>query len=161
MGHENLPTGDAVALGQRKSDAVDIFLQCPSQTCINHREGKEEKHMTLISRESIHQDCSPAKGDVASAVPHKTLHSNSGKVHPRDFNAHSSLWCVAIDPGIIQINGPQTRVIRHSSGNTWQFCLETFFIVMVGEEKEKEAGIQWAEVREAADQPTMHRTVFL
>ena len=54
MGHENLPTRDAVALGQRKSDAVDIFLQCPSQMCINHREGKEEKHMTLISRESIH-----------------------------------------------------------------------------------------------------------
>ena len=101
MGHKNLPTGDAVALGQRKSDAVDVFLQRPSQMCINHRERKEEKHVTLISRESVHYDCSHAKGGAASTVPHKTCHSNSGKVHPRDFNAPSSLWCVANDQGIV------------------------------------------------------------
>lgn len=47
MGHKNLPTGDAVALGQRERDAVDVFLQCPSQMCINHREGKEEKQHDL------------------------------------------------------------------------------------------------------------------
>ena len=54
MGHENFPTGDTVALGQRKSNAVDVLLKRPSRTSISQREGGGEKHMTLISKDDAH-----------------------------------------------------------------------------------------------------------
>lgn len=54
MGHKNLPTGDTVTLCQRKSNAVDVFLKCSSRMSISQREGKEEKHITLISKENVH-----------------------------------------------------------------------------------------------------------
>lgn len=54
MGHKNLPMGDTVTLRQRKSDAVDVLLECSSRMSISHGEGREEKHITLISKENVH-----------------------------------------------------------------------------------------------------------
>lgn len=54
MGHKNLPAGDSVTLRQRKSNAVDVFLKCSSRMSVSHGEGREEKHITLISKENVH-----------------------------------------------------------------------------------------------------------
>lgn len=68
MGHKNFPTGDAVALCQRKSNVVDIFFKGSSERSIRHRKEREKEQVTLIGKENSHWDCSPAVRVVNTAL---------------------------------------------------------------------------------------------
>lgn len=153
MGHKNFPVGDTVTLGQRKSNAVDVFLKCPSRMSISHRGGREEKHVTLSAKAMLIRTALQLRG-VQLAQPSIKHFSYSGRAHPRNFNAPFSLWCTVTDRGIVQISGSQPRMIlsprRHltTSGDMTDHHS--------GSGKERAAGIQWIEAREAADRTTAH-----
>ena len=115
MGHKNFPMGDTVTLRQSQSNAVDTFLKCSLRMSISHRGGREEKHITLISKENVHQDSPPAVRGVVSTVLNKTFHSNSGKGLPRNYNAPFLLEYTV--QGGVQTSGSQSRRILSPRGH--------------------------------------------
>lgn len=117
MRHENFPAGDTVTLRQRKGNAVDVLLKCSSRTSTSHREGREEKHITLNQQRHYSLGLSPAARGAAGTGLKKTFHSNSGHVLPRHVNAPFSPRCAATDQGTVQNGGSPPRGILSPRGH--------------------------------------------
>ena len=78
MGHKNFPLGDTATLRQRKSDAVDVFLEGSSGRSTSPREERREAHYL-----NQHGKCSPGPlssgTGAASPALNKTFHIIQGK----------------------------------------------------------------------------------
>lgn len=132
VGHVHLPAGDAVALRQGQSDAVDVLLQGPSG--VGGR-GEGERNTSPRAAEKAYRDCSPAGRGAASTVLTQMLHV-----------IHSRKYCLEFDC-------PSLTVVHCNCLGQWLSTdgdvsfrgsltyLQTFVIITMGEEEENAVGM--------------------